>query len=181
MQEEWRKIDINPFYSISSLGRVRVDPHKVRSKNNSEKRVRGRILKTRIDRKNGYEYVNLGDRCRSKLVHRLVAQAFIPNPENKIQVNHIDGDKSNNAVSNLEWATREENMRHSCYVLGNMVKKVICTDTGDVYSSMRECARELGVTSGALWQVLSDKSYNKGRVSIKGKHFSYLGQKQMKK
>lgn len=51
-------------------------------------------------------------------VHRLVALAFISNPENKSDVNHIDGVKSNNSVSNLEWNTREENVRHSIDVLG---------------------------------------------------------------
>jgi hypothetical protein len=54
-------------------------------------------------------------------VHRLVALAFLPNTEEKEQVNHIDGVKSNNSLSNLEWSTRSENMVHSRDVLGNMV------------------------------------------------------------
>ena len=60
----------------------------------------------------GYMVVKLGEKNWS-MVHRLVANAFIPNPENKRCVNHIDGNKQNNAASNLEWATHKENMTHA--------------------------------------------------------------------
>ena len=52
-------------------------------------------------------------------IHRILAYSFIPNPENKPEVNHIDGDKSNNHISNLEWCTRSENTLHSIRILGN--------------------------------------------------------------
>lgn len=73
----------------------------------------GRILKP-CTNTNGYHYVVLSKEGKAKnfLVHRLVAQAFIPNIENKPQVNHIDENKKNNHLSNLEWATVKENANH---------------------------------------------------------------------
>ena len=72
-------------------------------------------LKTNVDKKTGYVFVmfNINGKSYRKTVHRIVAKSFIPNPENKEQVNHIDGNKQNNNISNLEWNTRSENMQHA--------------------------------------------------------------------
>lgn len=74
----------------------------------------GRVIKQQVGGL-GYVRVELWEngKGRKYLVHRLVAQAFIPNPERKPQVNHIDGDKSNNKISNLEWVTQSENQIHA--------------------------------------------------------------------
>ena len=75
-----------------------------------------KFLKITYDKNVKYNRISLINDFGEKkkfLVHRLVAEAFIPNPENKPEVNHIDGDKTNNHVSNLEWVTRSENMQHA--------------------------------------------------------------------
>ena len=97
---QWKQVILNgkrTIYSVSNTGLV------MNSKTNY-------ILKANKSRKG---YLLVGIENHSCKVHRLVAEAFIPNPENKPQVNHIDGNKSNNDVSNLEWVTQEENMKHA--------------------------------------------------------------------
>ena len=80
----------------------------------------GKILKPQINK--GYLQVKLYPECKWYKIHRLVAETFIPNPENKPEVNHFDRDKSNNNVDNLYWATKSENMLHN-YLTGREVYK----------------------------------------------------------
>ena len=110
--EIWK--DISEFnYQVSDMGNVK-------------NKKSGRILKMSID-KNGYKIFTLGLNGKqfNKKLHRVVAEMFIPNIENKPQVNHIDGDKSNNVVYNLEWVTNIENETHA-YKIG--LKKSIGID-----------------------------------------------------
>jgi hypothetical protein len=81
----------------------------------------GGEIVSRVEKHTGYVVVSLriGGVRKPYYVHRLVAQAFIPNPGDKKTVNHLDGNKLNNAVSNLEWATQQEQIKHSVEVLGN--------------------------------------------------------------
>jgi hypothetical protein len=156
IQEIFKDIDeSNGLYQVSNLGNMR-------SYNNKDKEVK--ILTPNTAK--GYAMVHLrGDVNKSINVHRLVAKAFIPNPENKKEVNHINGDKSDNRVENLEWSTRSENIIHA-YKTG--LKKGYCVKgkdnpfsipvvqmtlgnviVGD-YASAGEAARQIGGCSAGV-------------------------------
>ena len=110
--EEWKVIEgTNGDYEISSYGRLWSN-------------ITGKILKTHINSA-GYMLSNIkihGVKKRRQ-VHRMVAKAFIPNPENKPQVNHLDANRTNNRVDNLEWCTGSENTRYS-FKIGTILVSV---------------------------------------------------------
>lgn len=109
MREEWRPVvGYEGYYEVSNLGKVRrLDGLDARGHH-----IKGRILSPRKS-SNGYLQVQLSfGTSREYRIHRLVAEAFLPNPKKKSDVNHINENKTDNRVENLEWATRKENMRH---------------------------------------------------------------------
>ena len=125
--EVWREVlGYEDSYEVSNYGRVKSLSRKIEVYRDGETHVRyyrERLMSLSI--RTRYPSVSLSrdGRLESFLVHRLVAQAFIPNPENKPNVNHIDGDTHNNHVSNLEWVTQSENINHAIKI-GNKEVKV---------------------------------------------------------
>lgn len=177
----WKDIkQYEGYYQVSSDGRVRSLDRYVPAKNDSIKLCRG--VERYLADKDGYRTINLykhrengKKNGKHYMVHRLVAEAFIPNLENKPEVNHKDGNKSNNSISNLEWVTKSENVRHA-YATGlNSIElarqslhkaslvsaelsrvKCKCIETGQVYDSYTE-AGELTGTSAIEIKVSCDK------------------------
>ncbi len=114
--EEWKEIEgYEGYYEVSSLGRVRSIPRAIERSDGVILNLKSRIRKT-VFNYWGYERVPLALNCKKKTysVHRLVAKTFLANTKNKKEVNHIDGNKANNCVENLEWSTRKENQLHAC-------------------------------------------------------------------
>lgn len=113
LQEIWKDIKgYEGLYQISNFGRVK-SLERYQQNHSKLQKIEEKIKTIHI-KNNGYQFVQLyKDNIMKNLhVHRLVAQAFIPNLENKTQINHIDGNKLNNSVNNLEWVTSNENNKH---------------------------------------------------------------------
>ena len=189
MTELWKTISYAPNYMVSSLGRVKSKERLVEYDRwqyqtgdivHTQHTVKERILKHRVNSR-GYMSVCIkSDRFKNNVVHRLVADAFIPNPYNKPQVNHKDGNKLNNCVDNLEWVTPAENIQHA-YDTGlssmsehtkDLIRAansipVMCLDTGELFSSTKAAAKQLHISKDQITASLKhDPLMTTLRVSL---------------
>ena len=149
----WKSIqEYAGLYEVSDRGQVRSLDRSVHTgiKNIKSRIVKGKVLKQNR-KKNGYMTVDLckDGAVKTVLVHRLVADAFVPNPNGSHFVNHIDSNRANNAANNLEWVTSSENRTHgikSGYVVFRQTRKVICVETGKTFEQAKMAALWLSET-----------------------------------
>lgn len=183
--EVWRPVEgFECEYEVSNLGRVRTLNFFRVTKEGKQYPVKSRLLKQYEH--NGYLHVNLPKNGRYKRfrVHRLVAAAFLPNTYNKPAVNHIDGNKQNNDVNNLEWCTLSENTRHA-FAHGlirdnpeprmNARRKPVVRDDGVVFKSMTDMAKDIERTTGTACGYIRD-----GRVAPNGHTYRYMTVKEIR-
>lgn len=170
--EDWKEIPDIPNYLVSTSGQIR---------------RQGSLTDHSVRDHKGYLVTDLytnGNRC-TKRVHRLVAEAFIPNPDNKPEVNHKDGNRHNNAVSNLEWVTKTENCRHAwdtglvkpSYGMlgksnpnaGRKGRPFRIIETGEIFGTLQECEKAINGNNRHINDCLRGR-----QCTHRGYHFEYV-------
>lgn len=162
------------LYQVSNLGRVKSLDKIIKNQYDlstgtftGERIVRGKILAPHYSSGTGYYQVTLsGQKHKTKQanIHKLVAQAFITNPKNLPVINHKDENKLNNQVDNLEWCTQKHNVNYSNKLHPGKISerntnnpkrsyKVLCIETGIIYPSASEAARQTGLSQGTISNV----------------------------
>ena len=178
--EIWKDVEnYEGLYQVSNLGRIKslerdVFNYRGTLINHMEEKILVPVLNN-----NGYLYVKLCKNGKGKLmlVHRLVAEAFLPNPENKSQVNHKDEVKNNNAVENLEWCTasynnnygtrNERSVQNRRYPkLGNhpRAKAIFCEELNKEFDCITSAGKELGIGRTSINQACTGKRKTAGKL-----------------
>jgi len=163
---QFKTIEAYKHYEVNELGQVRSKDRMIVTIDGKSYFRKGKLLMPK-KHKDGYQFVTLTKEKSKKnfYVHRLVAEAFIPNPENKPQVNHINGNKTDNTINNLEWVTNAENSRHAynngLYFriehLKPSSRAVMDTSTNTCYLTIKEAA------------IALNRSYTAIRAMLKGR------------
>jgi len=173
INEEWRTIPNYNNYEVSNMGRVRSLTREISQLGHMQiyKRImKGKILKPR-KQNGGYLVVWLSKDGTSHAVtvHRLVASCFLSKCEG-CDINHKDGDKTNNCLSNLEYVSRSENIKHSYRELchkKSRSKKVMCLETGAIYASCVDAGDALNISPESIYHALAGRNKTAGKLTWK--------------
>ena len=173
---------MNGLYQVSNLGRVKhLEFTRPNLLTGGISTIKEKILKQRLT-PFGYYTVLLSKNSKRKwhFVHRLVAQAFIPNPDNLPIINHKDENKLNNEVKNLEWCdylynsnygTRNKRLSETKTNNTYNTKPVLCVETGRIYPSVREAARQTNIPNTHISACCLNKPHYK---TAGGYHWKYV-------
>ena len=162
MIEVWKDIpEYENLYQVSNLGRVR-SLDRIVYNNGGEELRKGTILKGgKTSRNSNYHYVGLSKdgKVTNKYIHRLVAEAFIPNPENKPTVDHLNRDTSNNTLENIRWATYDEQATNRNNTNIQNRKAINIEYSGEVitFNSQTECAKYFNITKNRVNELFKGK------------------------
>lgn len=170
--EEWKTIIQFPNYKVSNYGNIL----SINYRNTNKPKIMS------INIINDYPQINFrNDKLKKSIkIHRLVAQYFISNPNNYPCVNHIDGNKTNNNISNLEWCTYSHNLKHSFKIGLSFISettklklkelhalKVIDTKTNIIYNSIGDAAKVFNLNRRTLNDYLLGRRTNKTTLKFK--------------
>ena len=184
MNEIWKDIEgyegiyqVSNFGVVKSLGRYVENSGTINGLYHVKEKF---LIPTANKKRHDYFTIMLCKNGKQKRVrlNRLVAQAFIPNPDNKPEVNHIDGEKSNNRADNLEWVTSKENKEHAW--ANNLCSAehrkapIKCNETGICYESVASASKLIPCDRRGIFRVLKGE-----KKSIKNLTFSYITKKEL--
>ena len=165
--EEWKDVNgYEEYYQVSNFGRVKGLNRYKKARNGSISKTKERIM-AQTTTKKGYLKCKLSKENISKNipVHRLVATSFLENIQNKPQINHIDGNKKNNNLNNLEWCTGKENVKHAIdKVLRKKIPKAIITmenarEIRKSNLSYFELIKIYGITKATIYDIKTNRTW----------------------
>lgn len=182
MKEIWKDIkDYEGLYQVSNFGRVKSLRRYV-ARGTNKYWVNEKILKPRYTKGHYYTSLHKNKKSKNYYIHRLVAEAFIPNPDNLPCINHKDENTANNNVNNLEWCTHKYNANYGTRNkrLSDMFtndpkrsKPIQCIETGTIYPSAKEAERQTGIFATKIIQVCKKRHQTTG-----GYHWKYYNKEE---